>query len=628
LRGGIDTINVKELSYRNIDHIIQHLKKLRNFTGHPVRFWPMFLELTTRLSRGHTGMLFVRERSGGGWQRLQVWPANHDKHMNSPELIPVIEQVAEASVTSSNAWDCKITDIYNGTSQLIMGLHLDMDESEQVHAALFLLDGMYVERVEQTAMHLKLVADIPAIYQRGRAMQQKINEMGKLAGTLDLMVLLNAEKRYMSAAMTFVNEVASRYRCQRVSFGWLESGYVRLQSISHMERFEKKMNIVQTLEAAMEEAFDQNEEIIWPPSGKSTAVTHDHESFSKEQGTQYMLSVPIRLNDEPQGVLTCERERDPFSYNDIRGMRLLCDQAARRLGDLKENDRWFGAQMATALRRKASRLLGVEHTFAKCIGLVVCIALMFLLFGRLTYRIEAPFILRSDDVRYIPAPFKGYIDKVHVDIGDRVEEGEPLLALDTGDLLLEESAAIANQIRYSREAEKARAENSLAEMKIALALAAQAKARLDLVRYHLSRAELRAPFSGIVVEGDLEDLLGAPVTKGDVLFKVSRIENMYVELEVSERDIHELGLGSSGEMAFVSQPQQMFPLEVERINPVAHAKKEEGNIFIVRCRLPERMADWWRPGMSGVAKINAGTRNVLWILTHRTVDFIRMRLWW
>jgi hypothetical protein len=38
--------------------------------------------------------------------------------------------------------------------------------------------------------------------------------------------------------------------------------------------------------------------------------------------------------------------------------------------------------------------------------------------------------------------------------------------------------------------------------------------------------------------------------------------------------------------------------------------------------------EWWRPGMTGICKINAGDRSLLWILTHRTVEFLRMALWW
>jgi hypothetical protein len=32
--------------------------------------------------------------------------------------------------------------------------------------------------------------------------------------------------------------------------------------------------------------------------------------------------------------------------------------------------------------------------------------------------------------------------------------------------------------------------------------------------------------------------------------------------------------------------------------------------------------------MSGVARVGVGKRSLLWIITHRTLDFLRLRLWW
>jgi hypothetical protein len=37
---------------------------------------------------------------------------------------------------------------------------------------------------------------------------------------------------------------------------------------------------------------------------------------------------------------------------------------------------------------------------------------------------------------------------------------------------------------------------------------------------------------------------------------------------------------------------------------------------------------WWRPGMTGLARIDVGSRNIAWILTHRMIDNLRMLLWW
>jgi len=164
-------------------------------------------------------------------------------------------------------------------------------------------------------------------------------------------------------------------------------------------------------------------------------------------------------------------------------------------------------------------------------------------------------------------------------------------------------------------------------MRIAQALMAQADSELAKVRYHLSNTTLAAPFDGIVVEGDLKEMLGAPVRKGDILFRVADISKMYAELNLQERDIHEVSLADLGEIAFVSRPEDTFQIKITEIDPAA-VTKEDGNMFVLKGELETAPETWWRPGMSGVAKVNVGDRNVFWILTHRTVDFFRLLLWW
>jgi hypothetical protein len=102
---------------------------------------------------------------------------------------------------------------------------------------------------------------------------------------------------------------------------------------------------------------------------------------------------------------------------------------------------------------------------------------------------------------------------------------------------------------------------------------------------------------------------------------------MYVEAEINQRDIHNLKPTADGEIAFVTQPKLKYKVKIDRIYPAAFPKEGE-NIFMVRCALVDKPASWWRPGMSGLVKLESGERTLLWILTHRTVDFLRMWLWW
>lgn len=604
---------------------LERLERIRRFSGPPNEFWQAFLEESAHLIHAKLGFLLIQGEEAA-WRKVLVWPVGSPEGSKSAGLDLRIRDIAEAAVVQGFAFE---KNEMAGGKKLdggMVGVRLKI-EDERSSVAVFLLDEGDGPTIEEAAVRLTLIADSPAVYQMGHLVGRAKSDVLKFSEALDLMTLLNAEKRYMAAAMTFCNELASRYRCDRVSLGWIKGAYVRVQAISHMERFEKKMGVVQSLELAMEEAFDQEEEIVWPRPENNRSVIRDHEAFSRDQGSKYLVSLTVRLDDKPVGVVTCERTDNPFTEEDVRGLRVLCDQAARRLGDLKRHDRWFGAKLVTTTREGLAKLFGVEHTFAKLVGVILCVVLAFLIFGTLTYRVEAPFILKTDDLAYLPAPYDGYIHKVHVKIGDLVNKLDPLLSLDTRELLLEESTAVANQNRYSREAAKARSQNALADMKVAMALEEQANARLEMVRYHLDHAQLKAPFAGIVVEGDLKELLGAPVKKGDILFKVALIEKMYVELKVDERDIHEVKAGAVGEIAFVSRPDLKFPIKVERIDPVS-VTDAGVNVYLIRASFPEALSSWWRPGMSGIAKIDVGKRNVLWIFTHRTIDFLRIFFWW
>ena len=387
------------------------------------------------------------------------------------------------------------------------------------------------------------------------------------------------------------------------------------------------MAAARALETAMEEALDQDDEVVWPPPEESAVITRDHEAFAREQRVENLCSLPLRVEDKAVAAISCERQKGAFTAAELQQLRLCCDQAARRLADLQKHDRWFGARAAAATREKLARLIGPEHTWAKVLAILIVAALAVLFFVPVTYRVEGNFIVRSDDVSYLTAPFDGYISDVGVRAGDVVAKNARLVALDTSELLLEEAAALADMNRYLREAEKARAAGALADMRIAQALGDQAKARLDMTRYRLDRAEIRVPFEGVVVEGDLRDRLKAPVKQGDALFKVAKLQTLYVEAEIDERDVHEILGRTTGEIAFVTQPGLKYPVRISRIEPAAMPKKD-GNFFRVRCAFEGGAQPWWRPGMSGVCKLSVEKRTLFWILSHRTVDFLRLKLWW
>jgi hypothetical protein len=617
--------------------LLAELSRLRRFNGPAAEFWPAFVAASGGLIGACRGALVFRDGDQPGrFKKAADWSSDGRAERATPTFVGALPEVAENCLKDGTCVRALERGAMPATEHFVIATALPLEGQAGQCVIAFLVLNLTAHQARERVERLQLVADTPAAYQLQFGVVQAKSDVEKFAAVLDLMTVVNAEKRFLAAAMAFCNGIATRYDCDRVSLGWLERGYIRLRAMSRTERFDRNMAAVKLLEMAMEEAFDQDEELLYPRPEGSSVVTKDHEKFAREHSVNHLCSLPVRHEDKPIAVLTCERQKRPFSQAELQQLRLACDQAVHRLATLKRHDRWFGARGATAAREQLAKLLGPEHTWAKALSLLGAVALVVLFLPIFNYRVEGNFILRSDDVSYLTAPFDGYLSKVNVRPGDTIQSNAALLTLDTADLELDEIAALAEHTRYTRETEKARAaaessrglkESALAEMKIARALADQAKARLELIRYRLVRATVKAPFDGVLVEGDLRQRIGAPLKQGDPLLRLARIDTLYVEAEIEERDVQEILNKTSGEIAFVTQPKLTFPVNVTRIESAA-VPKEGKNVFLVRCAPAGKPEPWWRPGMSGLCKLNVEKRTLFWIITHRTVDFLRMFLWW
>lgn len=607
------------------DSVSDELAELRRSALAPKDFWPRFLRALSSLTEASKVVILLHDNAQAGkWKKLGDWSSNTGPAQLLVDFTARLEQLANHCVAEG---DLALPLSERREGHYSLTFRLKLQRPEDICVGVLLVASPNEAAARELLLRLALVADVPGSYQGALASQQAKSDVEKFASTLDLMVLVNAEKRFLAAALAFCNGIATRFHCERVSLGWLEGGYIRLRAISRTEKFDRQMVAVRSLETAMEECLDQDEELLWPPPEESHVITRDHSAFAKSQSPGHACSLPLRLDNKPMAVLTCERQGAPFSPVELQQLRLACDQAIRRLSDLKHHDRWFGARWATFAREKFAKVLGPEHTWAKVLSIVIAAVLVVLFLVPFPYRVEGNFMLRSEEVSFLSAPFEGYIDQVFVRAGDRVAKGDNLVALKTSELELEESSAAADVTRYQREADKARAAKNLGEMRIAQALAEQAKARLDMVRYRIGQAAVKASFDGVVVEGDLRERIGAPVKQGDALFKVARTDTLYVEAEVKERDIHEVLNRKTGEIAFVSQPKLKYPIQITVIEPAA-VPRNEGNVFLLRGQVQGGTQRWWRPGMSGLCKLDVEKRTLFWMLTHRTVDFLRMWLWW
>lgn len=465
-----------------------------------------------------------------------------------------------------------------------------------------------------------------------RALQGALTSSNKkivqLTSVIDIAQKINTAGKFKTAALALTGEIADRFRAERVCLGWQKSDYIQLKAISHTDRFEKKMQIIQDLEAAMEEAYEQDASIQFPCPENCNLSTRAHEHYSKTYNAIHLLSVPVRDKDEVIAIITCERSDRPFGDADASEIHLVSMLTCARLKELYQRSNWFGARFARKMRKALGKVLGFEHTWAKFFGILAVGLIVFATTVPLQYKVSAPSILKTDKVIYLTAPFDGYIDSVFVKPGDIVYRGQELLRLDQKTLKLEEADLLAEEQNNRREIQKAQADQKLADMRIHQAKLAQTQAKLQTVRYKLSKSVVVATAdSAIIIEGDLQKKIGAHVSQGMELFHVALIENIYVEIDVSEVEIKNVELGRPGLLAVKSRPEQTFDFRTEQISPTAAVKNQE-NVFPVRGEFAQEIPDWFRPGMTGLAKIYAGKKTLWWILSHQAIDFLRLKLWW
>jgi multidrug resistance efflux pump len=193
------------------------------------------------------------------------------------------------------------------------------------------------------------------------------------------------------------------------------------------------------------------------------------------------------------------------------------------------------------------------------------------------------------------------------------------------DLKLEERKAQSELSQLENSYGTALVKQDRAEVAIQGAKLEQARAQLSLVQSRLQRTQVTAPFDSVVITGDLTQSLGAPVKKGEALMTLAPEHDFRVILEVDERDVADVQLGKAGSLALSALPGDTFPLEVNRITPVA-ATGQGRNYFEVEAKFKAK-AEQLRPGLLGVGKVEAGSRSLLWIWTHRISDWTRLTLW-
>ena len=463
-----------------------------------------------------------------------------------------------------------------------------------------------------------------------RQLAQTATDRIERAGVaLDIVAVASVERRPTRAAAAAVNELAIRLNCARVSLGLLRRGAVKLKALSHVASFQERGRVVDAIENAMEECLAQSASVAFPalPMTRARISVAHRDLAALDPLAAATASVVLAGPAGPAGVLTFERRAGmPFDERTL----LLAEAAGALLGPLlriqSSNDRIVSGRIVDTVHDAVTAVLGHEKPSLK-LGFIAAL----LVFGVLCvatgeYRVTARAALEGEVQRAAVAPFDGFVAESPVRPGDRLHAGDLLARMDDRDLNLDRARAWADAEKARQKYSEAMAKHDRPNVAMLAAEIDQAEAQLALAEDKLRRSRIVSPIDGLLVNGDLSQMLGTPVERGKALFEIAPLDRYRIVIQTDERDLRYVVVGQHGKLALSSRPADHRGFTVTRITPIAEAKDGQ-NQFRVEAALDDPPGTDLRPGMEGVAKIETGSHNLVWIWTHGVIDWLRLTAW-
>jgi RND family efflux transporter MFP subunit len=464
-----------------------------------------------------------------------------------------------------------------------------------------------------------------------RRSKELSSDTARAASCLDLLATIGEQPRLHGTALALANNLAARLRCDRVSVGVVRrNGSIRVRAISHSASFRGQGRLVDAIENAMEEALDQRSSVAYPalPATERT-VTMAHRALTeliRVAGASLLSVILTGSKGELVGAITLERHRnEPFDADALQMAEAVAALLGPVVGLQLRANRLLAGSMIDRVGDGFAALLGPRRPGLK-LGALAAAAVAFLLaFATGEHRVTAKSVLEAEVQRAAVAPFDGFIRSAPIRAGDMVKSGDLLAALDDRDLVLDRLKWRAERDKLVQKHREALAKHDRTSLVVLESQIRQAESQLALAEEKLARTRIEAPFDGIVVSGDLSQMLGSPVEKGKTLFELAPLDSYRVIIHVGERDVRYVSVHQQGILALEGMPGDPLPLSLSKITPVTVA--EEGrNSFRVEARLTAVDREL-RPGMEGVAKIETGPRRIVWIWTRSVIEWLRLAAW-
>lgn len=582
-----------------------------------------WLEMQCNMISGVSqGVIALGAPDRGPYRPVAFWPAS--SRLQNKDIVLMLESAtSKRELIIQRAASAQIAD---AATRLYFALPIIIKE-QVVGAVAIEIEKPSLAQQEAVIELLKWGASWLKLLLEREKRQQPTPDKGQLGVVLSLIVMALEHEQFRASATSVATELASRFKCERVSIGFKKGKHIQVEALSHSAVFDKRTNLIQGIGAAMDEAMSHSDSVVFAISNENDTLVNPAHAYLAENfhGTN-IYTLPITVRGEIVGALTMERTNgQPLDDEAWETCREISALLGSILYTKRQQEFGLGVRLQNGFRHQVEKLFGQGHPLFKAAVAGSFVFLLLISFIKAEYRVSSDATLEGSIQRAVVAPMESYIATSKARAGDLVKSGDILATLEDKDLKLEQLKLLGQRAQHQKEYRNALANHDRPQANILRARIAQSNAQLELLREQLSRTQLKAPINGVIVKGDLSQSLGSPVERGEVLFEVAPLDEYRIILEVDERDINEIAEGQQGLLALSALAGETLPFTVSRITPVSN--QESGrNTFRVEAQIHESPENL-RPGMQGVGKIEVGQRRLIWIWVHPLWDWLRLTIW-
>lgn len=442
-------------------------------------------------------------------------------------------------------------------------------------------------------------------------------QVASTAAIAELMSKVVSAKGNKAASLIAANELATFLQSPLVAIGYVSrngSRQAKLNAVSGVMEIDASGKQTRILQAVFNEALVRGSVSSVPSiGGEDRCMKLAHQKLLQQHPASRIVSAPLQTTaGETVGAWLCLLPDDAARHEK---MIQFASATSNHLADALQANR----QASMGVAKRISQKIGSLYRNKKGqMGLFATIAIAAIMMIPVTHRIDCNCQLVPTHRRFAVAPHDGILLESIVKPGDIVTSGQTIATMDDRELSLQLADLLAQKETALKKRDVHRSYRDAAETQIAELETEQLDAQIELLNFRKSNLEVKSKVDGIVLQGELEDAQGAPVHAGDVLMEIAPLEQLRLEVNVSDADIAYVEPGQSTTFVLDGTPFETLSGKLESIDPTSSVRDGQ-NVFVSEFDV-DNQDRLLRPGMQGRAKIATQKRALGWVLFHRPAE--------